>query len=686
MASDLLLYTVWVRGDVMLRKKWFTLTSLFIWLGTVACGQSFQSSGEDSATNSSLFASKFTIEINTSTESVLEGSDVLVVATIVGDDRNILSYNWQIQNESGAWENIGVQTVSLQLSQVTIDDSGIYRLLVTSKSGKTQTRTVVSSQFELMVRAVSVTPTPAPLSCGSLAHGASESRLMYQAASVVAPAVCNSETQVRTCNNGVLGEWSPNNFRNASCTIQPAVTPIPLNCGNLAHSAIETRVRYRDLQVVAPATCIQETQTRTCNNGTLSAWSPMNYFNTSCMVNQPTTPPPLASALYVSPNGSDTNAGTMTSPFRTFARAYSSATAGTTIYLRGGVYTLTTQLLLNRSGSSGNPIRVFNYPGEVPVLDGINMTTTWTQGAPLRITGNWNHVKGLEIRNGPEFGAVMEGTASNNTFEQLNVHHSGRLSQWEGKGITIFGSGSNNMILNCDSHHNRDLRNDNADGFMVSTTGSGTILRGNRAWRNSDDGFDLFNIADNTVGGIYTLEDNWAFENGYDDNLNLLGDGNGFKLGGRRAGTTSVNGGHTVRNCMAWGNRSNGFDDNGWNGGTRNFILYNNTSYNNGYSNYAFTNTQSLFKNNISVGSSRGAETRSGSNITYNSWTLPVTANASDFASTNSSIAVGPRNTDGSLPRSNFLRLTTGSDLINVGTDVGLPFSGIAPDLGAYEF
>lgn len=660
---------------------------------TQGCEPNYQAAVVDSSSNSnSQTSSAFSIDVSKTSESVSAGTDVLVVATVVGDDSDIVSYSWQKRSASGTWDDIGVQSLSLRFTNVNTNASGIYRLLVNYQT-ENGVNTLESPRFELMVQAPppnpnpNPNPTPAPANCGSLMHGASQNRLMYQSASVVAPTTCTSETQVRVCTNGVLSNWSPNNYQNASCVVQPAPVPTPVPvlqaCGNLAHGAMETRVRFRDLQVVAPAQCQQETQTRTCNNGTLSNWSPMNYFNTSCMVN---TQAPIASAIYVSPSGADTNSGTMTSPFRTFARAYNGATAGTTIYLRGGVYTLTTQLLLHRSGASGNPIRVFNYPGEVPILDGINMTTTWTEGAPLRVTGNWNHVKGLEMRNGPEFGAVMEGSASNNTFEQLNVHHSGRLSNWEGKGIVIFGSGSNNMILNCDSHHNRDIRNDNADGFMISTTGSGIVLRGNRAWRNSDDGYDLFNVADNTVGGIYTLEDNWAFENGYDDNMNVLGDGNGFKLGGRRVGTSSVNGGHLVRNCVAWGNRANGFDDNGWHGGTRNFTLYNNTSFNNGYGNYAFTNTQSLFRNNISASSPRLAQTSAGSNVTNNSWTLPVTVTTADFASINSSIAVGPRNADGSLPVSNFLRLAPGSDLINIGVNVGLPFNGTAPDLGAYEF
>jgi hypothetical protein len=37
------------------------------------------------------------------------------------------------------------------------------------------------------------------------------------------------------------------------------------------------------------------------------------------------------------------------------------------------------------------------------------------------------------------------------------------------------------------------------------------------------------------------------------------------------------------------------------------------------------------------------------------------------------------------LPDSNFLKLATSSGLIDKGTDVGVPYKGTAPDLGAFE-
>lgn len=47
---------------------------------------------------------------------------------------------------------------------------------------------------------------------------------------------------------------------------------------------------------------------------------------------------------------------------------------------------------------------------------------------------------------------------------------------------------------------------------------------------------------------------------------------------------------------------------------------------------------------------------------------------------------LGPRNADGSLPDVDFLKLKANSQMIDKGEDVGLPFVGSAPDLGAFEY
>ena len=39
----------------------------------------------------------------------------------------------------------------------------------------------------------------------------------------------------------------------------------------------------------------------------------------------------------------------------------------------------------------------------------------------------------------------------------------------------------------------------------------------------------------------------------------------------------------------------------------------------------------------------------------------------------------------GGLPDNDFVKIASGSDLIDAGIDVGLPFNGVAPDIGAHE-
>ena len=74
---------------------------------------------------------------------------------------------------------------------------------------------------------------------------------------------------------------------------------------------------------------------------------------------------------YISPNGNDSNPGTVNQPFFTLNKAWSVFNAGDIIYLRGGTYSWGQSItsLNNKSGSSGNLIKIFAYPNELPVID-----------------------------------------------------------------------------------------------------------------------------------------------------------------------------------------------------------------------------------------------------------------------------------------------------------------------------
>ncbi|MEH3144365.1 MAG: right-handed parallel beta-helix repeat-containing protein [Methylobacterium frigidaeris] len=352
---------------------------------------------------------------------------------------------------------------------------------------------------------------------------------------------------------------------------------------------------------------------------------------------------------YVSPNGSNSDSGTIDQPFASLQHAHDLAQPGDEILLRGGTYRLSDGIRLTNDGTSSEPITVRNYDGEVPVLDGSAMTSdSATGGYVLDLSGvAWNTVSGLQVTGGPEGGLIIHDNSHDNVIEQLDVSHNGRLSEWEGKGISLFDTSYNNLLLNNDSHDNRDLNLDNADGFQISTSGAGNVLRGNRAYNNSDDGFDLFNVFDGTDAGSVVLDQNWAFHNGYADGDEPAGDGNGFKLGGQRAGSGGTSGGHTVTNNIAYGNRGSGFDENE---ATDPLTLTNNTAYDNASYNFGFYEGENLFENNLSLGTGRVSASGSGSN---NSWDLDDAAGLGDLPSQfDPSLLDAERGGNGGLPSS----------------------------------
>ncbi len=376
---------------------------------------------------------------------------------------------------------------------------------------------------------------------------------------------------------------------------------------------------------------------------------------------------------YVATTGSDAVAGSLAAPFATLAHAAGIANPGDTIYMRGGTYALTDSgVQISRSGSSGNYINVFNYPGETPILDGINITTS--SHSAIQLTDvSWWHFQGLEIKNAGASGIYLAGVSSHNIVEFCHLHHNSRIQTSGAGGITV-QSGSDNLILNNDSHHHGIYGSTGGDGIGVGSLLTGNIVRGNRVWRNNDDGIDLWD-----ANGVL-VENNWSWENGKKDDLTPSGgNGDGFKLGGGDAG----DGNHIIRNNLAWRNQHNGFDDNSAN---LPMNVFNNTGYENA-TNFSFWDPVAfVLKNNLSLPNSSVYIPATQVVQSNNSWNLGVTVDSTDFQSLDYSGATGPRNADGSLPTLNFLKLVAGSDLIDKGVDVGLPYSGSAPDLGAYEY
>lgn len=383
----------------------------------------------------------------------------------------------------------------------------------------------------------------------------------------------------------------------------------------------------------------------------------------------------MANTFYVSSTGSDSQSGTLESPFASLQYAHDRAQPGDTILLRGGVYTPSSSIDLTKDGVSGKSITIASYPGEHAVLDGSSMPAG--EYVLNMQDASWNHLVGIEVRNGPEGGLIMQGNSHDNIIERLDVHNNGTLSEWDGKGVSLYGSGGNNLLLNNDSHDNHDLRGDNADGFQISSTGEGNVLSGNRAWSNSDDGFDLFNIQDGTHAGAVRLEDNWAFGNGVDASGNHVGDGNGFKVGGQRPGTGSESGGHTLVHNVAWDNLGSGFDENG---ATAPTTLEGNTAHDNGSYNFGFWDQNNTFQGDVSYGSGKLAVSGSSTGSSWDANAAPVTVDAMTDAE-----ARAARSDDGSLPGMSAATATataTATEAVSAPTPaetVSAPTPAVAP-------
>jgi len=386
------------------------------------------------------------------------------------------------------------------------------------------------------------------------------------------------------------------------------------------------------------------------------------------------------SVFYVAPWGSDSNSGTDTSHSLKTPQAALAKVTGTsggyTIYLRGGVYQCTSQVKPPKAGVAGNVNKLWAYPGEKPILD-----FTGFSDRGLYISKDYWHIKGIEVRNCGSNGICMS-SCGYITLEGCVSHDNGL------EGIKVTGSSTSLahdlLILNCDSYRNYDAANhgENADGFAAKTgTGSNIVFRGCRAWYNSDDGWDFYS---NSTGNVL-IDSCWAFRNGVNlwGDGSWQGDGDGFKLGG--AGTTAE---HTVMRSVAFDNVLSGFAQNHANAGQ---TILNCTGYRNKQKNFSFyeaptggTLKKHVLKNCLSFGASDNIISTASEQVT-NSW-QGFSITADDFLSLDTSLALSPRNDDYSLPNAPLFRLKETSSAIDAGTDIGLPFFGSKPDLGAFEY
>lgn len=407
--------------------------------------------------------------------------------------------------------------------------------------------------------------------------------------------------------------------------------------------------------------------------------------------------PPTDGDLHVSPAGDDTNPGTLNSPFKTVQKAIAVAEPGDTIYLRGGTYPNSQTITIAKSGTPAARIKLWAYPGEKPVLDfSTQPYGSSNRGVLLTTGGNYWDFKGLEIMRAGDNGVKVEG--SHIRFEQCVFHDNGDSGLQIGFAHETNNPGANLAafieVINCDSYMNYDSdnRGSDADGFAAKLhCGQGIVFTGCRAWKNSDDGWDLFE-----TDAAVVIRNCWTWHSGdgslYPGTGSFQGNGNGFKLGGNGTGGSSQ-GRHELTNSISFNNKYKGNAQGITNNShTDGLIVSNCLSFSNGSSAYNYFmeggGQPMILKNCVSfprAGSVTNVSLDSEVGNQNNSWSLPVSANENDYVDLSEAAAEAPRKADGSLP-DGFARLVSGSDLIDKGVNVGVPHNGSAPDLGPIEY
>lgn len=321
----------------------------------------------------------------------------------------------------------------------------------------------------------------------------------------------------------------------------------------------------------------------------------------------------VGKTYYASAQGSQSAAGTSDAPLD-ITTAFLKLEAGDTLILKDGTYPLSQRILIteDQSGVSGGIISVkAENAGKVTIDFSEQIIDSTSRG--IQINADYWYLYGLDVMGAGDNGVYIAGAY--NTVENCTFHENQDTGLQIGRAASTQTNVSqwphNNLIKNCTSYNNYDYQTygENADGFAAKlTTGEGNIFDGCIAYRNSDDGWDLYAKSDSGNVGTTIIKNCVSFENGWlldhtatpdDSDLDSWGsttitstakmlakqtnksyatrdgDGIGFKLGG-----SSMEGSVITENCMAFNNRLHGFSDNSNPGvlSIRNCTAYNNSA------------------------------------------------------------------------------------------------------------
>ncbi len=348
---------------------------------------------------------------------------------------------------------------------------------------------------------------------------------------------------------------------------------------------------------------------------------------------------------WVSPDGDNANPGTESEPFQTINRAIEVLTAGDILYIKAGTYL--EQLDIEKSGNPGFPIIISAAPGAIGKVKLSIPEEIYRQkpGAPvIRLSGvQYLWINGLMIegtRNKPNSAADDDFSASG-----IQMPHE------TGLGVQI----TNNIIYN-NLHCGIKGGTDQA------------LIEGNVIFDNGTDTLDH---------GIY----------GSEDDVKIIGN------------IIFRNTGFAIHNFRTPSNQ----------------IISHNVIFENGIGGIVIGGSDNIVTHNVSVNNNKGItlhRSRAANNIVLNNILIDNRFNIAHDDRGGEALVPSNNNVDYNLyypadnmhPRAQVgdegvyddplfvnaelgdYRLQSNSPAIDAGANIGLEYTGSAPDLGAFEY
>ena len=361
-------------------------------------------------------------------------------------------------------------------------------------------------------------------------------------------------------------------------------------------------------------------------------------------------------AFYVSTTGSDSNPGTLSSPWRTIQHAANSVQAGDIVYVRGGVFNESVNVSVSGSAIAG-PITFQSYPGETAIVDGTGLVppTSSTQGLINITNQSYISIQGFEIRNyqtssasAIPAGIWVSGSGSN--IQMLNnvIHNIVTTSEASGNafGIAVYGTAAPASLDSVTISGNQvyNLKTGQSESVNVDGNVTNFVITNNSIHDNDNIGIDVIGfegvspdpsydyarngtVAGNTVYNISAIN-NPGEGNQYDANGIYVDGGSqvviernlihhvdiGIEMASEHPGhvTSFV----IARNNLVYSANSTGITIGGYAsnvGGTDHCTIVNNTLFQNDTKNTGsgefqiqYYATNNVFKNNIVYAATQG--------------------------------------------------------------------------------